>query len=347
MDTGAIKIVEWIAHEVPAVPRSQVGTAPLELSETTAPHSPRVAEFFRLRISHALGGHKSDIVEDKQATSPVPTETKSYLRGATSLLAVSQVLARHLRASQTAVMSSGLLVVARITEGADNGIAILKLEPQDGAQAVRRTVNGKFTREVQILEDLVLTKGTRVFKVAAFMASDIAANGTLCGRAADPQNMTGTTDLASFWLVTYLGCTLAESPEVTTRKLLHAGEDFLNTRVEDPKLRAKYQMALMSELGNNKPTLSVAQFATDNLEVADRAEFVAAMVGAGVPRQPFSKDVELVRKHLAKLQFVFEDGTHVITSTGSVEGGIVTVEGQDDQRTRLQIIERLKRSGSR
>lgn len=347
LDTGAISVVEWIAHDIPRVALSKASTTPLKLSEVVSPYSPQVAEFFRLRISAALGGHKADIVENSQTTSPIPQAAKDYIAGAKNLIDVSQVLALHLRNSQTAAMSAGLLVIARIEEGEDFGIAILKLEPQDGAQAKGQMINGKFTYGVSILTDLLLTKGTRVFKVAVFMMSDTDEKGVLNGRAVDSQNMTGTSDLARFWLHTYLGFNLTENAELMTRRFLDAGEIFLNTQVKDPELRAKYQIAMMAELVNHSPNISVKSFATINLNESHRLAFVEAMVDAKIPRQPFPKDIELVKKHLENLSFVFKDGTSVITSSESINSGIVKVTQGENESTDLHVREHLSKVSRR
>ena len=347
LDLGQLKITKWIAHDVPRVRKADVATAALDLSEVAAPTHPRVAEFLRMRVNHALAARKVDIVEMTGMTSPVPTAVKNLLHGRGQLVATSQLFARHLRACQTGATSAGLLIVANIDVGSDRGIALLKLEPQDGAQAVRTMINGKVTYDVTVLDDLVLTKGTRVFKVALFVGGDING-GILSGRMADPQNGSGADDdPADFFLRQFLGCQLTETPEVTTRRFLDTAERYANERISDPRRRAEFTVALHAELRSNRTSLSVKQFASDTLAADDRKEFLDFMNEAEVPVQTFTKAPDAVTKHLAKVAFSFDDGTMVVTTTASLDEGIVTVEPAGGDKTQLQVLEHLNRIGKR
>jgi hypothetical protein len=344
VDTSSVQITDWIAHDVPAVKRADVATAPLELSEAVAPHSAKVATFFKARITTALADRQREIVETAGTTSPVPGQVRQLLAGGRDLVAASQILARHLRASQMGSTSSGLLVITRLSADKIPGVAILKLEPQDGARAHREVIKGKVTYVVDVLSDLVLTRGTRVFKVALFMQGDVTPAGQVKGRAADPQSGSDG-DVARFFLQIFLGCELAESDEVTTRRALRASEEFFNRTITDVQKRARYQVAMLAELESNRTTINLKAFANTNLAPEDRAPFTAAMQAAEVPVQPFGKDVDLVKKHLQKVKFVFEDGTSVLTSTASMDDGKVTVEPAADAKTRLEVVERLRRLG--
>ena len=347
MDLGTLKIVEWIAHDVKRVTKSDVKSAPLELSEVAASADPKVAEFFRSRIAHALQKFSHEVVGvGAENTSPVPDQIKLYVAGKVGLVEASQVFAKHLRLSQSGATSAGLLVTAKVMVDGQIAIALLKLEPQDGAQAVRKVVKGKVTYEVSVLDDLVLTKGTRVFKVALFGAADSTA-GTISGRAADPQNTSAATDLADFFLRTFLGCELTETPDVTTRRFLTAAEEFINTQVPDPEKRAEYTVAMHAEIRGNHTDLSVPRFATEALDVGDRKAFQSHMQEAQVPVQPFGKSKEAVEAHLKKVSFAFVDGSVVLTSTASLEDGTVTVNSADDGKTSLKILEQLRRISGR
>lgn len=348
VNLGDLTVTRWIAHDIPVVSRASQQPSQLVLSETPAPSSATVARFFQMRISGALRTDKRDVVEDPAGTSPVPDAVRAYLAGGRrDLTGLSQTAARHLYTSQSGSTSAGLLIVADVATPTESGLALLKLEPQDGARAERRNVNGKMTYEVTVLDDLLLTRGTKVFKVALFMESD-AASGTLAGRAADPQNTSGAQgDPADFFLRKFLGCRLAETPDVTTRRFLAAAERYANEQIPDAKERAAFTIGLHAEIRSNRTTIRPRAFAQDNLPPARQTGFVAHMTAAGVSPQGFPKAREAVEKHLAKVSFGFDDGTMVVTTTQSLNEGIVAVEPADGDKTRLQIVEHLTKIGNR
>jgi hypothetical protein len=349
VNLGDLTVTRWIAHDIPVVPRAAQQPAKLELSEAPAPKSPTVATFFQRRISGALRTDKRDVVQNPSSSSPVPAAVLAYLAGATKdITTFSQTAARHLYTSQSGSTSPGLLVVADVATSAETGLALLKLEPQDGARAERRNVNGKMTYEVTVLDDLLLTRGTKVFKVALFMESDTAGGAALSGRAADPQNTSGTQgDPAEFFLRKFLGCTLAETPDVSTRRFLAAAEQYANEQIPDAHERAVFTVGLHAEIRSNRTTIRPRNFAQDTLPPDRQGAFVAHLAAAGVPPQGFPKAREAVEKHLAKVSFGFVDGTMVVTTTQSIDNGTVAVEPADGDKTRLQVVEHLDKIRNR
>jgi len=52
---------------------------------------------------------------------------------------------------------------------------------------------------------------------------------------------------------------------VTTKRFFDATERFINDDVEDPQEKARYQVALVAEIQNARPSISPEGFANSNI----------------------------------------------------------------------------------
>jgi len=331
-DPGLVEITRWVIHEIPKTFRKHEGVEPT-LSEAVSPHDEEVARFFERKISDSFGRSKHQVQPD--GTNETPGSVLTCLGGEEDLMALSIRLGKQLFESQSGAMSGGLLVVM---EGKHDGspiLSVLKLEKEEGARAASAQVEGKSTYSVEYMRDLFLTGRTRVFKVAVF-AQD--TDETLVGWVSDPQSK--GTDIADFFLSTFLGCQLTNDPEVTTQRFHDAAEKFINEQVTDPEKKARYETAVIAELNRNDAEVKLKAFVKDNLDVDDRKRFVDAMQASGV-NESFIKDVKLIKTRLRRLQHEFEAGVKVSYPV-DMPDGVVSVKGRTDGRTQLQVIDNLK-----
>src|ERR1019366_4366425 len=106
---------------------------------------------------------------------------------------------------------------------------------------------GKQTFEMSVLDNLVLTDGTRLFKSALFVRKS-QDEDDFAALACDTQRPFGSSDeLAQFWL-RFLGCKVAEEPRVATKKFFEAALDYVNTALTDPVEKATFYDHVVSEL---------------------------------------------------------------------------------------------------
>lgn len=336
-DPGLVEITRWVIHEIPKTFRKQDGAEPT-LSEAVSPHDEEVARFFERKISDSFGRSKHQVQPDGK--SETPGSVLTCLCGKEDLLALSISLGKQLFASQSGAMSGGLLVVMEGTHDGSPVLSVLKLEKEEGARAASAQVEGKSTYSVEYMRDLFLTGRTRVFKVAVFARDK---NEALVGWVSDPQSK--GTDIADFFLATFLGCQLTNDPEVATQRFHDAAERFINEQVTDPEKKARYETAVVAELNRNDAEVKLKVFVKDNLDVEDRKRFVDAMHADGVD-ESFVKDIKLIKTRLRRLQHEFEAGVKVSYPVDT-PGDIVKVKGRPDGRTELQVIDTLKNLRSR
>jgi hypothetical protein len=339
-DTGNMEVTQWVIHEIPKTFRAHDGVTPT-LSRAISPYDTEVARFFERKISDSLGKSRHQI-QPADDEHPVPV-TITELLGASGdgLLDASTALAQHLFAAQSGAMSPGLLVVTHGTyQGSASIVAVLKLEKEEGARAATTEIDGMSTFSVEYMRDLFLTGRTRVFKVSVFML-DSDDPSQLDGWISDPQSR--GVDVADFFLHSFLGCQLVDDPKIATRQF-HAGvENFINTQVADPATKARYETALVAELQGNSTEVSIRSFAERYLDLKDRAPFEKAITAAGLARS-FVKDTALTK--LARVQYEFVQGVKV-SYPADTPDDVVTVNGRDDGRTELQVVDVLKKVNSR
>ena len=336
-DPGQVQIDRWVIHEIPKTFKRQDDGTPT-LSEALSPYDAEVARFFERKISVSFAGSRHEI--EPAVDGETPKSIAAHLLGDDVLVDLSVGLGRRLHDSQSGAMSGGLLVVMEGTHADLPILSVLKLEKEEGARAASAQVEGKSTYSVQYMRDLFLTGRTRVFKVAVFI---LDADAALVGWVSDPQSK--GTDIADFFLGTFLECCLKNDPKVATQHFHTEAERFINEKVTDPEKKARYETAVIAELNRNVPELRLRSFAENNLDLDDRNSFISTLHGAGV-EATFVKDVELIRSRIKRMQYEFQAGVKVSYPADTAEG-VVTITGRDDGRTELQVVDELKKLHSR
>lgn len=336
-DPGIVEITRWVIHEIPKTFRRREDVPPT-LSETASPFDPEVARFFERKISESFSRSRHEI--EPLPNARTPASVVEHFLSEDGLIDLSIVLGRRLHDAQSGAMSGGLLVVLEGMHGQSTVLSVLKLEKEEGARAASAKVEGKTTYSVEYLKDLFLTGRTRVFKVAVFTLSE---ENRVTGWVSDPQSK--GSEIADFFLETFLECRLVNDPKVATRSFHAEAERFINEQVSDPEKKMRYETAVIAELNGNAIEVNLHTFANNNLEVEDRAPFVSALQEAGV-EAAFVKDIQLVRSRIRRVQYEFEAGVKV-SCPADTPDGVVKVTGYDDGRTEMQIIDDLKKLHSR
>lgn len=339
-DLGQIQLNKLIVHEIPRhYVHSSTPSTPI-LSEVESPLDQIVKNFFKEMMAKSLGTAAYEVELDPNTTSPVPGWITALLSSRPpSFVTTSQEMANHLHQSQTGISPEGLLTVIQAQVDSRRGVAVLKLEKEEGTRVLRDEVEGKRSLSVNHVRDLMLTGKTRIFKVGLFSRVG-GASGQVQGLVCDKQKRYEAT-VAYFFLERFLGCQLKELPELTTKRFFEATERFINEDVAEPETKARYQVALAAELSSTRPTVSPQTFASTHLDTDDRAALMGKVAEAGVSQPSFAKDNALVAGHLRRIQWSFNSGVAVLASPDNV-GREIQLEDLDDGRTRLEVVDELR-----
>lgn len=321
MKYAGLAIQRIIMHEI-LRGTAKGGKPQLSDVPTDMPEADRL--FIQERIRSTLPKDARPIVEEP-SSSVAPAQIRGYLQaGDPDIVAVSKVLVKCLQESQSPVSPGGIFVQADATLDGKPAVLIAKLEHQEGVRATPTTLkSGEITFGVQLLKDLLFTTNSRVYKVALFVGEEID-NALLHGVIVDRQ-MTGSS-LAQYFLTTFLGCQLAERADLLTERFYNGTQSYINS-IPDPEKKARYEVALLSEMQSQGETLSVLEFASHHLDVGDRDNFSQSLQGSGVPPRTFAKDNNLVKTKIARVKLNTEAGVTVLAPPETLDNGVVSVEG--------------------
>lgn len=335
-----IQINRIIIHEVPRHLRRDTESSPT-YSEVESPLDAQLRMFFKEKLIETVGSSSAYEVEfDPSASSPVPQLVREFVTSPRAeFVEMSKRIAKHLHDAQGGANPGGLVTVIDCSLGTAKAIGILKLEKEEGVRLFQATHEGRRTFDVSYIRDLILTRKTKLFKVGFFSPD---SGGEVEGIVCDEQRgYMPRTEVAGFFLTTFLGCRLSEDPRVSTKGFFMAAQDFFNRELSDPVQRTQAMNHLLSELTNQRSQINVRTFARDNLPVPLRQPFLEHLTDAGVPNQSIRKDIELIRSQTEKMAIEFESG---VTVVGNREhfGESVTVRRLSAGAARVEVTGVLK-----
>lgn len=328
-----------IFHDVPNNAKDQSSSLVLASAETVV-DAPR-RTLLRDKLIRVLGSKSSyPIVFDPQTSSPVPEIVRQYTRtrqDAEVFVTQSRDLAKHLHQMQHGAISPGLLCVIDFRSGGRLGLVLMKLEREAGAQLTLDRIGSKKRFAMSVLEDLVLTDGTRLFKTAAFLRQAAGANNFLMSACDSQHRVTDSSDMARFW-IRYLGCALKEDPRVTTSKFYNSTLSFINTSVADPVLRTQMYDSLHAELQSNKTQVVPKQFIQEFVPKELKNDYQQHLESAHVSLTTFEKDTVDISSKLKRKTYYSERG--VVIAAPSENNELVKVG-----RQKIVVHDRLQRVG--
>lgn len=213
---------------------------------------------------------------------------------------LSQALAVALLKHQPGSASPGLLAVLSCVVGGRTAVALMKLEREEGAQLKLSNHEGKKTFEMDVLEDLVLTDGTKLFKSALFVQAGAGPEGVTAVACDGQRSYTHTDELAQFW-IRFLGCTLREEPRITTKKFFEATLSYINHHVaDDAELKNDLYEHIVSEMKTQRGTFAPKKFIEDYIPQDHRGPFHAFLEEQHVSMNQFNVDICEIKAHLKR-----------------------------------------------
>lgn len=323
---ATLQIRHLIIHDVPNV-RLSAGQGPT-LSETECELDAQRVRHLRERLVSAMGAKAAyDVMFLQETASPVPETVRVFTQqfDADAFVQRSQALARHLHGMQFGMISSGLLAVLDAAIGGHSAVVIMKIERQEGFQLELTRREGRATFAIEVLDNLVLTEGTRLFKAALF---ERTGDEDFAAAACDSQKIVKTAeDVAKFWL-RFLGCTVSEQPRVRTAQFFGIVVEFANKVVTDGVERNTMYEHLVSELKSQKVALSPRSFMEDYVPPDLRPAFQHFFEERQVPLTQFSKDLQDIRNQLRRRTLITTRGVNItapVNEDGTFDEGLIDV----------------------
>lgn len=310
-----------------------------EYSEVESDLSDRIRGFLQEQVRAALKFGREIIEEEDLST--VPGIIREYWTKTASLLECSKRLAAILQSSQPTQSPEGLLMIADATADGHRVFIIAKLEHERGAQATRtRDADGNLVFSMQFLDDLLLTTGSKVFKIGYFPIGD-DAGASIQGLVVDRQ--ASAHHVAAYFRESYLGCAWKERPEIVTERFYNTVQSWIDVHIKDPQKKARYQVGLISELQSQQSGLSVGSFAQTHLDIDDRDDFTR-FARQTLPASELPKSIDFVRAKLNNVRLDTASGTVVMAPPEAMRNGTVTVEDDELGLSTIVVHDRISRT---
>jgi hypothetical protein len=153
---------------------------------------------------------------------------------------------------------------------------------------------------MSILDSLVLTGNTRLYKTAAFVRSGDGDDEFDMAACDNQHNPTDTKEMARFWRK-YLGCDLEEAPRVSTSKFFNATMDFINTHVDDAEEKTVMYESLHVAMRSTAPTFTPRSFITEHVPESIKPSFREFLEERRVSLTTFPKDTQDIKGAIRRL----------------------------------------------
>lgn len=340
---SSLEIISAIVHDIPYKHLKDHSPPIPVFSEVESALDASLKLFFREKI---LSNMRSayDVVFDSSSPSPVPKIVAAYLKGEGDLVRDSQEIGNHLYQCQTGSNPGGLLTVMDCLEGLRRALTIMKLEKEEGARAVLEQRDGKQTFSITHIRNLMLTKKTKVFKVALFVLEE---DGSVKGKVCDQQHAYASSKVvADFFLCDFLGCRLRGDPMLATKIFFDTVEEYANKNIADPFKKQEVVTHLVSELTSAQHAINVDNFLRFRIPQEHRDPLEQCLREQGLDTNVIEKDVTLVEKRLKKILYQFQSGISVIGSPEAIQER-TSIESLDEGQVRFEIVDAIKRIGSK
>ena len=174
--------------------------------------------------------------------------------------------------------------------GGFSSLVLMKLERERGAQLDLTGEVGHRTFAMSVLNDLVLTDGTRLFKTAMFIRTGKGDDDFRSAACDNQYNVLSADDLAKFWM-RFLGCSFLVEPRVATQRFFDSALSFINTTVTDPVIKSDIYDHLQSQLKSSAKTFAPKTFIQDFVPEDFQVQFREHLEAENVPLTAFKKDI--------------------------------------------------------
>lgn len=298
---ATLEIRRVIFHDVPQRLKGDVTQPTLSEVETEVDATRKVR--LKTKLIRVIGSKSAyPICFDPNSASPTPGEIRPFTQqqsGAEQFVATSQKLAKYLFEQQHGGISPGLLCVLDVAAGGLPGVVLMKLEREEGARVELTDRDGKKTFAMSVLDNLVLTDGTRLFKSAMFLRTGKGDDDFLASACEGQLYVTSSDDMARFWL-RFLGCMFVAEPRVATERFYESALRSINKLITDPVQKNDVYEHLHSQLKAARKRFSPRSFIEEYVPSDYQKAFREHLESEGVSLASFSKDLSDIASRLRR-----------------------------------------------
>jgi len=316
-DLATIVINHVIFHDVPQ--RSREGTGKPQLSDVETAVDANQKSHLKTKLTRVLNSTKAYPIRFLADTaSPVPVQARELTKPgykSEEFIEASRKLANYLFEQHTGAISPGLLCVIDATASGKPCLILMKLERERGAQLELSGAPGHRTFAMSVLNDLVLTDGTRLFKTAMFIRTGKGDDEFRSSACDDQYNVSSADDLAKFWM-RFLGCGFVAEPRVATQRFFESALSFISATVTEPTVKSEIYDHLQSQLKAKSGTFAPRSFIREFVPEPYQKLFQEHLESENIPLTSFKKDLQDIESKLQRRAYQ------------TTKGGIISVPAE-------------------
>lgn len=300
-DLAATTIRQVIFHDVPE--KGHEGSSEPLLSDVETRVDASQKHHLLTKLTRVITSTKAYPVRFLPDTaSPVPRQARLLTDGGIhrkKFIDGSRELANYLFEQHTKVTSPGLLCVMDAVSAGKPAIVLMKLERERGAQLELGGREGEKTFSMSVLNDLVLTDGTRLFKTAMFIRNGTGQEDFKSQACEGQYNVFSAEDLAKFWM-RFLGCGFVVEPRVATQRFFESTLDFINDVVTKPTVKATVYEHIQSQMKASARIFAPQTFIQEYVPEEYQDPYRDYLKAAKIPLTQFRKDIADIARSLER-----------------------------------------------
>ena len=342
-----LRIRALVVHDIPSkLSKKVLREDPKHLSpnplfsKVPSPMNKAIEDYITLKINSSLGSPNAmDIRFQDSSISPTPDLVKKYfISNDENKVRITQTIAQYLYEIQNATNSSGLILFVECDLGQKSALVIMKVEREEGLEITEKNERENFlTFTVEHIDNLLLTKKTKLFKIAMFYYVDKEIHGSICDNQTSYYEQKDTAD---FFINRFLGCEFFQSSKESTRDFYETTIKYVNEKIESPEEKGHVVTQLIAELTNRRLVFNVREFSRTIFPPKKRDDFLEYLNESGSKSQAFQKDTELIQGKLSRIQYGFASGISVIGKKEALEAK-TKIRNNEDGSATFEIIDTL------
>lgn len=320
MELTNVRVVRGIAHEVikateleHRAPRYSTDTFSLD-EKGSALIGDRLIDALSVN-SHSLEVTVEDATQGSSfniLTAMLNMETQEFVKA-------SQNLAKKLSAAQTAgsIKEGSAVIIQGECHNAGVPLRFISIIKADSDQGFyQHFENGNILLEY--VSNMILGDSQRLIKIGFFLEDNRDPDQSLTRTPDDftlkvydhnlKQASTGTAAL--YFYSTFLGCKLADTSSVLTKRFFNVTASFLEKADIGQEQRVDLKNALITRLRSNITTLEPVEFARNYLPEQIQSQFVNECEQADI-REAFSIDLALIRAKMRRQSIKFSSNVTI------------------------------------
>ncbi|WP_323034899.1 nucleoid-associated protein [Pararhodobacter sp.] len=291
---------------------------------------------FRQRATDALSAKaksvEMQIIRTGVGTFQGDAAAMVALTAPEAFLQASRRVADRLAEAQTSqAIPGGIVIVFRGVTGPTDlpFVAVIKAEVQEGFRR-RRDGTAVIT---EFVNDLFLTKATRLYKLGFMVASGAAPYRDEAWRCLvfDHHIVASNREAAAIYFYeSLLGCGFREDSAYETAKFFNLTKEFAVKNIEDRAVRHRVQDSLFTYIKNDQaPTFTVDEFAERYVPLDIRDRYQTFMRNKQFPERAVRRDIAELRSRLKRRRFKYGTDIEFSASPEAMAEGRVSIQTQD------------------